>query len=253
MLFKSMVQVGVITMDISGHDINMFTAQAAEEIVSACLSLDRDQGTKVIVLTGEKNKSFAAGWDVNELIQVKDYEDAYSKRLFVTWDALRAVRKPIIAAVDGYCLGTGCELALMADIIIAADTASFGQPEITLGITPGLGATQRLVRAVGKTRAMEMILTGVRISSVEATKVGIVSRVVPGDDLMKETMCLARKIAKNPTITVAKAKELINAAYDVSLSEGLHREKQSFWSCFGTKDQKEGMNAFLEKREPNFQ
>lgn len=160
------------------------------------------------------------------------FVQAFNRRLLNGWEALRSVRKPLIAAVNGYALGGGCELALMCDIIVAADSASLGQPEITLGVIPGMGGTQRLTRAVGKSRAMEMILTGARVSAGEAAKIGLVSRTVPAGELMAEVNKIAAKIAQYSAPVVAKAKDCVNAAYEGSLTEGLMHEKREFWSCF---------------------
>ena len=206
---------------------------------------------RVLVITGAGDKAFAAGADIKELATLS-YTDAYNRRLLNGWEALRAVRKPIIAAVNGFALGGGCELALMCDIIIAADSASFGQPEITLGVIPGMGGTQRLTRAVGKSRAAEMILTGARVSAAEASSIGLISRTVPAGELMEEVHKVARKIAQYSPPVVAKAKDCVNAAFEGSLAEGLTYEKREFWSCFALQDQKEGMAAFVQKREPKF-
>lgn len=225
---------------------------AMQEIVSACLHMDRHAPeVKVIVITGTCEKAFAAGADVNEMVSLK-YDDVYNGRYLQGSEALRSVRKPMIAAVNGYAIGTGCELVLSCDIVIASENAWLGQPEILLGIIPGNGGTQRLVRTVGKSRAMEMILTGANISALEAARIGLVSRVVKPEDLMAEALDLAKRIGKHSGMALAKAKECINSAYELSLSEGLNKEKREFWSCFGTAGQKEGMNAFLEKRDAKF-
>lgn len=231
---------------------NVLLVQVMEELVSACLYIDRQQDdAKVIIVTGAGNKAFAAGADIKEMATVS-YADAYNRRLLNGWEALRSIRKPMIAAVNGYALGGGCELALMCDIIIAADTAALGQPEITLGVIPGMGGTQRLTRAVGKSRAMEMILTGARVSAGEAARIGLISRAVPAADLMDEVRRVAGKIAQYSTPAVAKAKECINASFESHLSGGLAFEKREFWSCFALEDQKEGMAAFVQKRSPSF-
>jgi enoyl-CoA hydratase len=177
---------------------------------------------------------------------------AYNRRMLNGWEALRSVRKPTIACINGFALGGGCELALLCDIAIAADTASLGQPELTLGVIPGMGGTQRLTRAVGKSRAMELILTGARISAAEAAKMGLISRAVPAEELVDEVRRVAAKIAQYSTPVVGKAKECVNAAFEMGLAEGIMLEKREFWSCFGLADQKEGMGAFLQKREPKF-
>ncbi len=189
-----------------------------EELVSACLYLDRQHpAARVLVITGAGDKAFAAGADIKEMASL-NYCEAYSRRILNGWEALRSVRKPIIAAVNGYALGGGCELALLCDIIIAADTAALGQPEISLGVIPGMGGTQRLTRAVGKSRAMEMILTGARVGAGEAARIGLISRVVPAAELMTEVRKVARKIAGYSGPAVGKAKECVNAAFEGSLT-----------------------------------
>lgn len=223
-----------------------------QEVVSACLFLDRQHpDARVIIVTGAGSKAFAAGADIKEMSSV-GYGEAYSKGLLNGWETLRSVRIPLIAAVNGYALGGGCELAMMCDIIIAADTASFGQPEIQLGVIPGMGGTQRLTHAVGKSRAMELVLTGARITAVEAVKMGLASRAVPADTLMEEARGVATRIAASSAPVVAKAKECVNMAFETALGEGIRFEKREFWSCFALADQKEGMAAFIQKRKPNF-
>lgn len=244
---------GIATLTINrSHALNALNAKVMEELVSACLFLDRQHPrARVIIITGAGDKAFAAGADIKEMATLS-YSEAYNKRVLNGWEALRSVRKPLIAAINGYALGGGLELALMCDIAIAANTASLGQPEITLGVTPGMGATQRLTRAVGKSRAMEMILTGARVSANEAAKIGLISRAVPAAELMSEVKVVAGKIAEHSVPVVAKSKEAINAAFEGSLSEGLAVEKREFWSCFALEDQKEGMAAFVQKRKPEF-
>lgn len=231
--------------------LNALNSRVMQEIVSALLFLDRQPATKVIILTGAGTKAFAAGADVKEM-QAVGYAEAYGGGLLNGWDALRSVRKPIVAAVNGFALGGGCELAMMCDIAIASDTASFGQPEVTLGCIPGMGGTQRLVHAVGKSRAMELVLTGARVTACEASRMGLVSRVVPADQLMAEARKVACRIAEFSSPVVQKAKECCNMAHEGSLSEGLRFEKREFWSCFALEDQKEGMAAFVQKRKPEF-
>lgn len=243
--------VGTIAIN-RPEKMNVLNYNVMQEVVSACLHMDRqDPEVKVIVITGTGEKAFAAGADVNEMVSM-EYEHVYNSRYLQGYEALRSVRKPMIAAVNGYALGTGCELALSCDIVIASETAWLGQPEILLGIIPGNGGTQRLVRTIGKSRAMEMILTGANISALEAARIGLISRVVKPEDLMTEALDLAKRIGKHSGMALAKAKECINSAYELSLSEGLNKEKREFWSCFGTAGQKEGMNAFLEKRDAKF-
>ncbi|GAB4818518.1 hypothetical protein N2152v2_005564 [Parachlorella kessleri] len=232
--------------------LNSLNKEVMHEVTSAALALDQDPLVKAIILTGEGPKAFAAGADIKEMAPLS-YSEAYRSNLLGAWEDLRAVRKPIIAAVNGFALGGGCEVAMMCDIIIASDNASFGQPEITLGIIPGMGGTQRLTRAVGKSRAMEMILTGDRISAEEAARMGLVSRVVPKEQLLAEARKIATKIAAYSAPVVAKAKESVNAAFEMTLAEGLRFEKREFWSCWGLEDQKEGMAAFAQKRKADFQ
>ncbi|GAB4818517.1 hypothetical protein N2152v2_005563 [Parachlorella kessleri] len=232
--------------------LNALNTNVMSEVVSAAMFLDRElPSVKTIIITGSGKKAFAAGADIKEMSTIS-YADAYNKQLLNGWDTLRNIRKPIIAAVNGYALGGGCELAMMCDIIIASDNASFGQPEITLGVIPGMGGTQRLTRAVGKSRAMEMILTGARISAAEAAKIGLISRVVPQDELLPEVKKVAQKIAEYSLPVVSKAKEAVNIAHEMSLQEGLRFEKREFWSCWSLDDQKEGMAAFVQKRKPDF-
>lgn len=234
------------------ESLNALSSSVMQEVISACLYLDRhSRGARVIVITGTGTKAFAAGADIKEMASM-DYGEAYNKGLLNGWEALRSVRKPVIAAVNGIALGGGCELAMMCDIIIASDTAVFGQPEITLGVTPGMGGTQRLTRAVGKSRAMELLLTGGRLGAAEAAKIGLISRVVPASDLHDEVQRVATKIASYSTPVVAKIKDCILASFEAGLAEGIKVEKREFWSCFALQDQKEGMSAFIQKREPHF-
>lgn len=241
---------GIATVTINRPEsLNALNTKVMEELVSACLYLDRQHpAARVIIITGAGDKAFAAGADIKEMATLS-YSDAYTRRISNGWEALRSVRKPVIAAVNGYALGGGCELALLCDIIIAADTAALGQPEVTLGVIPGMGGTQRLTRAVGKSRAMEMILTGARVGAGEAARIGLISRVVPAADLMTEVRKVAAKIAEYSGPVIGKAKECVNAAFEGSLSEGLAFEKREFWSCFALEDQKEGMAAFVQKRD----
>ncbi|KAI7838571.1 hypothetical protein COHA_007643 [Chlorella ohadii] len=247
------VEGGVATITVARPEaLNALNKQVMQELVSACLFLDRNHpSAKVIIVTGSGDKAFAAGADIKEMATLS-YADAYNSSLLNGWETLRTVRKPIIAAVNGYALGGGCELAMMCDIILASDKAQFGQPEITLGVIPGMGGTQRLTRAVGKSRAMEMILTGQRIGAAEAERIGLVSRVVPAAELMAEARKLASKIAEFSTPVVEKAKECVLVAQEQSLGEGLRFEKREFWSCWALDDQKEGMGAFVQKRKPAF-
>ena len=243
-------RVGVITLN-RPKQMNALNAKLMQELAAALYELDGDAGIGAIVLTGS-DKAFAAGADIAAM---KDYGymDAYmSDYITRDWEHMRRIRKPVIAAVAGYALGGGCEVAMMCDIVIAADNAKFGQPEINLGIMPGSGGTQRLPRAVGKAKAMDMCLTGRTIDAQEAERAGLVSRVVPLDKLMEETLKLAEKIAASSLPVVMMIKESVNRAFETSLSEGVLFERRLFHSQFALEDQKEGMAAFLEKRKPVF-
>jgi enoyl-CoA hydratase len=231
--------------------LNALNLQLISELATALAEADADDAVRCIVLTGSE-KAFAAGADIREMA-TKSFVDVYSTDLFgPEADAIERVRKPIIAAVAGYALGGGCELAMLCDFIIAADTAKFGQPEINLGIVAGMGGTQRLTRAVGKSKAMDMHLTGRFMDAAEAERAGLVSRVVPADKLMDEAMSAARKIADKSAVTVRAVKEAVKRADETTLREGLLHERRLFHAMFATEDQKEGMNAFLEKRVPRF-
>lgn len=242
--------VGTITI-ARPKQLNALNSDVMREVTHAASWMDGQRAdVRAIIITGE-GKSFAAGADVKELADVT-YEVAYRRRLLAGWQDLQRLRKPLIAAVDGYALGGGCEVAMLCDIIVASDTATFGQPELALGVIPGMGATQRLTRAVGKAKAMDMILTGARMTAADAERAGLVSRVVPEDQLMPTAVAIAQGIAGKSRLAVAKAKECINRAAEVPLSEGVRFEQREFWSLFGHADQREGMAAFLEKREPQF-
>jgi len=230
--------------------LNAINFELLSELVNALEELDNDAAVKVIILTGS-GRAFAAGADLAEMSQ-KTPVDLTLGRRFELWDRIRKISKPIIAAVDGYCLGGGFELAMASDIIIASEAATFGQPEVNVGIIPGAGGTQRLTRAVGKYKAMEMILTGRAIQAEEAHGVGLVNRVVPTESLMEEAKKLAIDIASKPPISIRSAKEAILKAQDTTLEVGLEFERKAFFMLFATEDGKEGMRAFLEKRKPNF-
>ena len=213
-------------------------------------ALDPDPEVGCIILTGSE-RAFAAGADIKEM-QPKSFPEMYADNMFSGWDAVAKARTPIIAAVAGYALGGGCELAMMCDLIIAADTAKFGQPEITLGVMPGMGGGQRLARAVGKYKAMDLLLTGRMIDAAEADRIGLASRVVPADKLMDEALAAAEKIAGYGKLAAMANKEAGEAAFETGLEEGLRFELRLFQSLFATEDQSEGMAAFAEKRPPNF-
>ena len=220
------------------------------ELVNALEDFDKDSSTNVIILTGSEDV-FAAGADLKEMAQATSVDLMLSRR-FELWDRIRRISKPIIAAVSGYCLGGGNELAMNCDIIIASETACFGQPEVNVGIMPGAGGTQRLTRAVGKHKAMEIILTGTRISATEAQRAGLVNGVVPRETLMDEAKKIAKEIASKPPLSICAAKQAILLAQDTSLQVGLEFERKTFYTLFATEDVKEGMKAFLEKRKPIF-
>lgn len=243
-------KVGLITLD-RPKALNALCAALVAELSTALDAFEEDEKIGCVVLTGSA-KAFAAGADIKEM-QPLDFTQAYMTDLITPWDRVARNRKPIVAAVAGYALGGGCELAMMCDFIIAADTAKFGQPEITLGTMPGAGGTQRLTRFVGKSKAMEMCLTGRMMDAEEAERCGLVSRVVPADDLIDEALKAAEKIADFSLPVVMLTKESVNRAYETTLAEGIRFERRVFHATFATHDQNEGMTAFLEKRSPQFQ
>ena len=231
--------------------MNALNIKLMSELADAITAADRNDKIRCIVVTGS-DKAFAAGADVREMAE-KSYVDVYFDDLFgPEAEAIARTRKPVIAAVAGYCLGGGCELAMMCDFIIAADTAKFGQPEINLGIVAGMGGTQRLTRLVGKAKAMDMNLTGRFMDAVEAERAGLVSRVVPAAQLRDEAMKCAAKIAEKSAVITMTVKESVNRALETTLREGLLFERRAFHAAFATEDQKEGMAAFIEKRQPQF-
>lgn len=231
--------------------MNALNSKLMAELAEAMTTADRDDKVRCIVVTGS-DKAFAAGADVREMAG-KSYVDVYFDDLFgPEAEAIARVRKPVVAAVAGYCLGGGCELAMMCDFIIAADTAKFGQPEINLGIVAGMGGTQRLTRLVGKSKAMDMNLTGRFMDAAEAERAGLVSRVVPAAQLRDEVMKAAAKIAEKSVVIAMTVKESVNRALETTLREGLLFERRAFHAAFATEDQKEGMAAFIEKRQPQF-
>lgn len=230
---------------------NALNDQVMDELGAALGSFDSDDGIGCIVLTGSE-KAFAAGADIGAMAGYSHMDVFKGDYISRNWEHILRVRKPVIAAVAGYALGGGCELAMMCDFIIAADNAQFGQPEVRLGTMPGAGGTQRLPRAVSKSKAMDMCLTARMMDAGEAERAGLVSRVVPLERLMEEVLAVASTIASMSLPIVMMIKESINRAYEVSLAEGVHSERRMFHSTFGTEDQKEGMKAFLEKRLPSF-
>jgi enoyl-CoA hydratase len=242
-------RVGLITLH-RPKALNALNATVMNEVTAALAAFDADEAIGAIVLTGSE-KAFAAGADIKEMNDL-DYPEVFLKDWFGGWTKVSAVRKPIIAAVAGYALGGGCELAMMCDIIIAADNARFGQPEIKLGVIPGIGGSQRLTRAIGKAKAMEMILTGRMMDAGEAERAGLVARIVPAADLLAEAMKTAETIASMSLPSVVLAKEAVNRVYESTLTEGVLFERRAFQLSFATADRKEGMSAFVEKRAPDF-
>jgi len=249
-LVETRGNVGLITLN-RPKALNALSAGLVKDMAAALDAFESDANVRCVVITGSE-KAFAAGADIKEMVGF-DYMDAYLKN-FITegWERVTTFRKPVIAAVAGYALGGGCELAMMCDFIIAADTAKFGQPEITLGTIPGAGGTQRLARFVGKSKAMDMVLTGRNMDAAEAERAGLVSRVVPAAVLLEEAMSAAQKIAGMSLPVTMLAKESLNRAFETTLAEGITFERRVFHSTFAITDRKEGMTAFIEKRKPNF-
>jgi enoyl-CoA hydratase len=242
-------RVATITLN-RPEALNALNGKVMAEVTTAAAELDDDQGVGAIVVTGSA-KAFAAGADIKEMSKLS-FADVFASDYFAAWGKFAAVRTPTIAAVSGYALGGGCELAMMCDLLIAADTAKFGQPEIKLGVLPGMGGSQRLTRAIGKAKAMDLILTGRNMDAEEAERSGLVSRVVPADELQREAMSVATTIAQMSLSASRMAKEAVNRAFESPLSEGLLYERRLFHSAFATDDQTEGMDAFIAKRTPNF-
>jgi enoyl-CoA hydratase len=242
-------RVGCITLN-RPKALNALNTQLMGEFVAAASAFDRDPGIGCMLVTGSE-KAFAAGADIKEM-QNQSYMDMYLNDFFGAWERLIGLRTPIVAAVAGFALGGGCELAMMCDIILAADNAKFGQPEIKLGVMPGMGGSQRLTRLVGKSKAMEMCLTGRMMDAVEAERAGLVARVIPLAELAAESLKTAETIASMSKSAAMMTKEAVNRAYEVTLREGLYFERRLFHSMFATADQKEGMAAFVEKRPAVF-
>ncbi|MBX9639741.1 MAG: enoyl-CoA hydratase [Mycobacteriaceae bacterium] len=242
-------RVGIITLN-RPKALNALNSQVMNEVTGAATDLDNDPDIGAIIVTGSA-KAFAAGADIKEMAGLT-FAEAFGADFFAPWSKLAAVRTPTIAAVAGYALGGGCELAMMCDLLIAADTAKFGQPEIKLGVIPGMGGSQRLTRAIGKAKAMDLILTGRTIDAAEAERSGLVSRVVPADDLLTEAKAVATTISQMSLPSARMAKEAVNRAFESTLAEGLLYERRLFHSTFATDDQTEGMTAFIEKRPPDF-
>ena len=242
-------RVGTITLN-RPKALNALNSQVMDEVTTAAEQLDSDPGIGAIVITGNE-KAFAAGADIKEMSELS-FGDVFGQDFFAPWAKLAAVRTPLIAAVAGYALGGGCELAMMCDFIIASETAKFGQPEITLGVIPGMGGSQRLTRAVGKSKAMDMVLTGRMMDAAEAERSGLVAKVVPAADLLDEAMETAEAIAAMPPLAAIAVKEMVNAAFEIPLAQGIRFERRLFHGLFGTEDQKEGMSAFVDKRPGNW-
>ncbi len=231
-------------------ELNALNLQLMLELKNALVSLDENENVRCIIITGNE-QAFAAGADIKQM-ESKSAIDLLKIDQFETWDQIRKTKKPIIAAVCGFALGGGCELAMTCDMIVAGESAKFGQPEIKIGVMPGAGGTQRLTRAIGKALAMEMVLTGKFISAYEALKSGLINRVVPDDVYLDEALKLANEISQMSPVSVRLAKESVLRAFESGLQEGLYFERKNFYMCFASEDQKEGMKAFVEKRKPDF-
>jgi enoyl-CoA hydratase len=241
--------IGVVTLNRPSV-LNALSHELMAELVQALEQFDRDDTVRAIVLTGS-DRAFAAGADIKEMADETSVS-IMLKDQFATWDRVKNTKKPIVAAVSGFALGGGCELAMTCDMIIASETAQFGQPEINIGVIPGAGGTQRLTRVVGKYKAMEMILTGRPVTAHEAHACGLVNKVVPVEMYLEEAKSLAKEIAKKPPLAVRLAKEAVLKTFDTSISEGLLFERKNFYTLFSSQDQKEGMKAFMEKRPASF-
>jgi enoyl-CoA hydratase len=242
--------VGVVTIN-RPEALNAINSEVMEGLLQAVAALDTDDAVGCIVLTGAGDKAFVAGADIKEMAS-KSYMEMYLDDRQSGWEFFANTRKPMVAAVNGFALGGGCEIAMMCDFIIASDKAKFGQPEIKLGVIPGWGGTQRLAKAVGKAKAMDLILTGRMMDAAEAERAGLVARIVQHEKLMDEAMAAAKAIAGFGRPSVMLAKEAVNRAFETTLAEGIHFERRAFYSLFATDDQKEGMAAFAEKRAPEF-
>jgi enoyl-CoA hydratase len=243
-------KVGIVRLN-RPQALNALNAQVNADMTAAIDAFEADDAIGCVILTGSE-KAFAAGADIKEM-SGKSHMEVYKEDFAASWDRVARMRKPVIAAVGGFALGGGCELAMMCDIIIAADSAKFGQPEIKLGVIPGIGGTQRLTRAVGKAKAMDLNLTGRMMDAAEAERCGLVARVVPAASLMDEAMKAAETIAGMSLIAVMTAKEAVNRAFETTLAEGIRFERRTFQALFATHDQKEGMAAFIEKRPAKFE
>ena len=242
--------VAIVTLN-RPEALNAFNKQLMDELTSVLDDLDKDPEVRCVVITGS-DRAFAAGADITEMKDMGFPGTYFEDFITANWERAARMRTPTIAAVNGYALGGGCELALMCDFILASDKAKFGQPEITIGVSPGAGGTQRLARFIGKSKTMELCLTGRMMDAAEAERCGLVSRIIPSDELMEEARSVARKIAAMPRATAMMTKEMVNTAYETPLSQGVMFERRLFHSLFATEDQSEGMEAFVEKRAPHF-
>jgi enoyl-CoA hydratase len=231
--------------------LNALSLSVMDQLLAAVEAFDKDTEIICIILTGDE-RAFAAGADIGDMAEASVF-DMYTRDQFAKWERIKRVKKPIIAAVSGFCLGGGCELMMHCDIIVASETARIGQPEINIGVMPGAGGTQRLTRAVGKARAMDLVLTGRFISAAEALDMGLISRVVPKEAFFDEALSIARELCKKPPLALKLAKESVLKAFETTLSEGLEYERKLFYMLFATQDQKEGMRAFLDKRPPAYE
>jgi len=247
----SRYEAGIALVELNRpRELNSLNLQVMQELRDSLISLDYDRHVRVIIITGN-DQAFAAGADIKQMAD-KGAIDMLKIDQFKTWDQIRKIQKPLIAAVSGFALGGGCELAMACDIIVASESARFGQPEIKIGVMPGAGGTQRLTRVIGKARAMEMVLTGKFISAEEALSYGLVNKVVPVESYLGEARKIASIIAKMPPMAVRLAKESVNRAYETHLDEGLHFERKNFYLLFASEDQKKGMRAFINKEDPEF-
>ncbi len=248
--FEHSDRIALVTIN-RPESLNALNQEVMGEVAHVFAGIDRNPDIAVSVLTGE-GRAFAAGADIKEM-QKQSFSDMYVEDFFGLWDRFAACRKPVIAAVNGFALGGGCELAMMCDLIIASDKAKFGQPEIKLGVTPGMGGSIRMTKAIGKAKAMDMVLTGRMIDAAEADRIGLVSRVVPHEQLMETAMAAAKEIAAYSIPSLMAAKEMVGRALELPTTEGVKFERRLFQGLFGTADQKEGMSAFVEKRPAKFE
>lgn len=242
-------KVGIVKLN-RAQAMNAFNAVMLKELFDALKAFDKDERIRVLIVTGSE-KAFAAGADIKEMAEASAVYMLTQGRV-EAWDRIRAIRKPVIAAVSGWALGGGCELALSCDMIVASESAKFGQPEITIGVIPGAGGTQRLARLLGKHLAMEMVINNRTLNAAEALQFGFANRVVPVEGYLEAAIAFAEQIAERAPLAVRMAKDSVNAAFETSLTEGLKAEKRNFYPLFSTEDQKEGMKAFIEKRKPNW-